>query len=206
MTVKGAVMELRAVGGRPVLVGHDGTDEREVDPGNLALDRSLSEALQEWASVASAVQRSTDAGPAVAVVSRRGRQLAAQLAEIMGQPVSYADPLTGEVLVLPPPEYDDRSEDVPPDGPVSPAEPVPWLSGLTVSAFIFVLVFVAVLTLAVTLAGTNPLLAVASDVVVTAGLLPSVWLVRQTPIWRWIALGVAAAIAAGWLALPLILL
>ncbi|MFL6143131.1 MAG: DUF2537 domain-containing protein [Labedaea sp.] len=206
MTVKGAMLELRAVDGRPVLVG--GTDEREVDPGNLALDRSLSEALQEWAAVASAVRRSTDAGPAVAVVSRRGRQLAAQLAEFMGVPVSYADPLTGEVVVLEPAEPGGGVGEAAagPTEPAALAEPVPWLSGLTVSAFIFVLVFVAVLTLAVTLAATNPLLAVASNVVVTAGLLPSVWLVRQTPIWRWIALGVAAAIAGGWLALPLILL
>jgi hypothetical protein len=205
-------MELRAVGERAVLVGHDGTAEREVDPATLALDADLAEALHEWAKVASAVRRSSpssdDAGPAASVISRRGLQLAARLAESMGRPVSYLDPLTGEVTVVDPPVEEDAEDEPAPAPDRWPAEPTgepsPWLTGLTVSAFIFVLVLFAVLTLAVTLGATNPLLAVASNVVVTAGLLPSVWLVRQTPIWRWIAYGVAAAIAVGWLALPFI--
>jgi uncharacterized protein DUF2537 len=199
-------MELRAVGERAVLVGHDGSAEREVDPGNLALDGDLSEALHEWARVAAAVQRSAgSAGAAAAVVSRRGLQLATRLAAIMGGPVGYVDPVTGEVSVVGPPSEDGE----PARGswtPELPAEPVPWLSGLTVSVFILMLVLFAVLTLAITLGATSPLLAVGSNVVVSAGLLPSVWLVRHTPIWRWIALGVAAAIGIGWLALPFILL
>jgi len=196
-------MELRAVGERAVLVGHDGSAEREVDPGNLALEGDLPEALHEWARVSAAVLRSAgSAGAAAAVISRRGRQLAARLAEIMGVPVGYANPLTGELTVVDPPSDDARK----PWTPALPAEPVPWLSGLAVSAFIFVLVLFAVLTLAVTLAATNPLLAVGSNVVVTAGLGPSVWLVRHTPIWRWIALGVAAAVGIAWIALPFILL
>lgn len=218
-------MQLRAVGERAVLVGPSdvaGAAEREVDPGNLALDAELSEALHEWARVAAAVRRSAggEGEAASTVVSRRGMQLAARLAASMGMPVGYVDPLTGEVSVVDPPEEEPRPSQRParaarpeskraashrapePAG----AEPVPWLTGLTVSAFSFVLVLVAVLTLAVTLAATNPLLAIASDVVVTVGLLPSVWLVRHTPIWRWIGFGVAAAIAAGWLALPFLLL
>jgi hypothetical protein len=195
-------MELRAVGERAVLVGHDGEAEREVDPGNLALERDLSEALHEWAKVASAVARSSTEGPAGAVVSRRGRQLAIRLAASMGTSVSYIDPLTGEATVIDPPE-----KTASPERPAAPEdEPVPWLTGLTVSAFVFVLILVAVLTLAVTLADTNALLAIASNVVVTAGLLPSVWLIRHTPIWRWIALGISLGIAIGWLALPFILL
>lgn len=199
-------MELRAVGERAVLVGHDGSAEREVDPDNLALDADLSEALHEWARVASAVARSTpdNPGPAGAVVTRRGLQLATRLAALMGVAVGYVDPLTGEVSVVDPPEDEEPEAKPRPADP--PAEPAPWLTGLTVSAFMFVLVLFAVLTLAITLAETNPLLAVASNVVVSSGLLPSVWLVRQTPIWRWIAFGVAAAIAVGWLALPFILL
>lgn len=202
-------MELRAVGERAVLVGHDGSTEREVDPGNLALDGDLSEALHEWARVAAAVLRSAGtAGAAGAVVSRRGLQLATRLAATMGMPVGYEDPLTGEVSVVDPPAPDaDRRPGARQTWtPRLPAEPAPWLTGLTVSAFIFVLVLFAVLTLAVTLSATNPLLAVASNVVVTAGLGPSVWLVRHTPIWRWIALGVAAAIGIAWIALPFILL
>jgi hypothetical protein len=199
-------MELRAVGERAVLVGHDGQGEREVDPGNLALERDLSEALHEWAKVASAVARSStdEPGAAGAVVSRRGRQLASRLAASMGVPVSFVDPLTGEATVVEPPAEpasEPRPAPVTADG-----EPIPWLPGLTVSAFVFVLILVAVLTLAVTLGATNPLLAIASNVVVTAGLLPSVWLIRNTPIWRWVGFGIAAGIAVGWLALPFILL
>jgi Protein of unknown function (DUF2537) len=209
MTVQDAGLQLRAVGERAVLVGHDGRAEREVDPGNLALDGELAEALHEWARVASAVQRAATGGSAAgAVVSHRGRQLAGRLAAAMGRPVGYVDPVTGDVTVIEPPE------EVPTEGPPArrPAaasalpEPVPWLTGLTVSAFVFVLVLFAMLTLANTLAATNSLLAIASNVVVTAGLLPSVWLVRHTPIWRWIALGVAGAIGIAWLALPFMVL
>jgi hypothetical protein len=122
----------------------------------------------------------------------------------MGIPVGYVDPLTDEVSIVDPPDDAEPADEAERAAP--PAEPVPWLTGLAVSAFIFVLVVFAVLTLAKTLAGTNPLLSVVSNIVVTAGMGPSVWLVRRTPIWRWIALGVAAAIAVGWLALPFILL
>jgi hypothetical protein len=202
MNTEMAGMQLRAVNERAVLVGHDGAVEREVDPGNLALDGELSAALHEWAKVASAIQRSSEPGGAgAAVISRRGLQLAGRVAAVMGIPVGYVDPITGEVEMVEPPE----GEDPPPARPAPEPEPVPWLPGLTASAFIFVLVMFAVLTLASTLAVTNPLLAIASNVVVTIGMLPSVWLVRRTPIWRWIALGVAAAIAVGWLALPFML-
>ena len=135
------------------------------------------------------------------MISRRGLQLAERLAASMGVPVGYEDPLTGEVSIVDPPEGEPD-----PPAPREEPEPVPWLTGLTVSAFVFVLVMFAVLTLAITLAATNPLLAIASNVVVTAGMLPSVWLVRRTPIWRWISLGVAVAIGVGWLALPFIVL
>ncbi|HET9139612.1 MAG TPA: DUF2537 domain-containing protein [Actinophytocola sp.] len=194
-------MQLRAVGERAVLVGGD--DEAEVDPGRLALAGDLSEALHEWARVAQAVRRSNPDGGAAAgaVVNRRGIQLAARLAASLGMPVGYVDPLTGEVSVVEPPEPPRR-----PQPPAPPDEPVPWPTGLTVSAFVFMVVFYAVLTLAITLNATQPLLAVGSTVVITVGLLPSVWLVRRTPIWRWVALGVAAAIATGWLALPFVIL
>jgi hypothetical protein len=201
MNTRIAELRLRAVNERAVLVGHDGEAEREVDPDNLALDGELSEALHEWAKVATAIQRGTEPGGAgAAVIARRGLQLAGRLAAVMGVPVGYVDPVTGEVEMVEPPEEE------PPPAPPREPESVPWLPGLTVSAFIFVLVMFAVLTLATTLAVTNPLLAIASNVVVTIGMLPSVWLVRRTPIWRWIALGVASAIAVGWLALPFILL
>jgi hypothetical protein len=195
-------MELRAVGERAVLVGHDGVSEREVDPGNLALDTDLSEALHEWARVASAVQRSNPDGAGSAVVSRRGLQLASRLAATMHMPVGYVDPLTGELSVVDPPEPEPPAQR--PQGAQTP-ESVPWLTGLTVTGFAFLVVLFAILTLSTTLAATRPILALGAQIVVTAGLLPSVWLVRQTPIWRWIGFGVAGAIVLGWVALPFIL-
>ncbi|HEU5475458.1 MAG TPA: DUF2537 domain-containing protein [Actinophytocola sp.] len=192
-------MRLRVLDERAVLVARDGDTEHEVDPGALALAGDLPEALREWARVASAVARSTPDGAAGDVVTRRGLQLAGRLAASIGAPVGYVDPVTGaESIVDPPVEPEPRP------APAASAEPVPWPTGLTVSAFVFALVFYAVLTLASTLAATNPLLAIGSNVVVTVGLAPSIWLVRRTPIWRWVAFGVAAAIGAGWLALPFI--
>jgi hypothetical protein len=194
-------MQLRAVGERAVLVGGDG--EHEVDPGRLALAGDLPEALHEWARVAQAVVRSNpDGGQAAgSVINRRGIQLAARVAASMGVPVSYVNPLTGEVSVVEPPARPIRA----PAGRAAEVEPVPWPTGLTVAAFVFLVVVYAVLTLAITLAATLPLLAIGSNLVITVGLLPSVWLVRRTPIWRWVALGVAAGIGVGWLALPFIL-
>lgn len=215
-------MQLRASGERAVLVGQEGETEREVDPRRLPLGAELTDALHEWARVASAVRRSspgpehvTDepadesadaddvhatAGMAGAVVTRRGLQLASRVAATMGVPVGYLDPLSGEESVVEPPVRRLRSR------PAPPPEPVPWLTGLTVSAASLVMLLFTMVTLAATLAETNVLLAIGSNVVVTGGLLPSVWLVRRQPVWRWVALGVAVALVLAWLALPFILL
>ncbi|HEV7653021.1 MAG TPA: DUF2537 domain-containing protein [Actinophytocola sp.] len=204
---RGVAVQLRANGERAVLVGRDamadGAAEREVDPRRLPLGIELTDALHEWARVASAVQRSeTDANEAAgAVVTRRGRQLAGRIAASMGVPVGYLDPLSGEESVIEPPEQRHQRA-----RPVYPSEPVPWLTGLTVSAASLGLLVITMVTLAATLAETNVLLAIGSNVVVTGGLLPSVWLVRRQPIWRWVALGVVVALVLGWLALPFIVL
>jgi hypothetical protein len=199
---EGVAVQLRANGERAVLVGYDGAAEQEVDPRRLPLGADLTDALHEWARVASAVGRSaTDANEAAgAVVTRRGRQLAARIAVSMGVPVGYLDPLSGEETVIEPPAREQRAR------PVHPAEPTPWLTGLAVSAASLGLLAITMVTLAATLAETNVLLAIGSNVVVTAGLLPSVWLVRRQPIWRWVALGVVVALVLGWLALPFIVL
>lgn len=195
-------MQLRASGERAVLVGNDGATEQEVDPRRLPLGIELTDALHEWARVASAVQRSeTDSNEAAgAVVTRRGLQLAGRIAASMGVPVGYLDPLSGQEAVIEPPARPQRER------PAYPPEPVPWLTGLTVSAASLGLLMITMVTLASTLAETNVLLALGSNIVVTAGLLPSVWLVRRQPIWRWVALGVAVALVLGWLALPFIIL
>jgi hypothetical protein len=199
-------VQLRANGERAVLVGMDvtadGVAEREVDPRRLPLGIELTDALHEWARVASAVRRGTPDGNEAAgtVVTRRGLQLAARVAASMGTPVRYLDPLSGEESVVEPPESARRAR------PVHPPEPVPWLTGLTVAAATLGLLLITMVTLASTLAETNVLLALGSNIVVTGGLLPSVWLVRRQPVWRWVALGVAVALVLGWLALPFIVL
>jgi hypothetical protein len=203
--VRGAAVQLRANGERAVLVGYDGVDEREVDPRRLPLGGELTDALHEWARVAAAVGRSVpdateEAGAAGAVVTRRGLQLAARVAASMGVPVGYLDPLSGAESVVEPPETTPRRR------PAHPPEPVPWLTGLTVSAACFALLAITMITLASKLAETNVLLAVGANVVVTAGLLPSVWLIRRQLIWRWVALGATVALVLGWLALPFIVL
>ena len=189
-------MELRVIDERAVLAGYDGTREREVDLATLALDRELLDALQEWAHVVTAVLKIHELGDrttAATVVSRRGLQLTARVAAEMRRPILYRDPLTGETSRVDPPY-------VPPAGPrARSTEPTPWATGLAVSVLSGVVVLIAVLALAWTLAETNVWLAAGAEIVVTAGLLPSVWLARFTPIWRWVAFGVAGAIALSWI-------
>jgi hypothetical protein len=191
-------IQLRANGERAVLVGDDGIAVTE--PGRLPLGTELTDALHEWAKVAAAVGRAEPGAAAGAVVSRRGLQLAGRVATSLGVVVRYVDPLSGAESVVEPVV---RPE--PPRAPPRPREPVPWLTGLTVSAASAVLVVVTVVTLAVTLAETYSLLALASNVVVTAGLLPSLWLIHRQPIWRWVAYGVAVGIGVAWLALPFVI-
>jgi uncharacterized protein DUF2537 len=198
-------VQLRASGERAVLVGREasagGFAEREVDPRRLPLGVELTDALHEWARVVSAVRRSApeENQAAGAVVSRRGLQLATRVAASMGVPVGYVDPLSGKESVVEPPPRPVRRVAYPP-------EPTPWLTGLTVAAASLAVLAIAMVTLATTLAETNVLLAIAANVVITAGLLPSVWLVRRQPIWRWVAMGAAVALVLGWLALPFIVL
>ncbi|SFP46293.1 Protein of unknown function [Amycolatopsis arida] len=178
-------MELRVQGERAVLSGAVRSTGRR-------LDRELVEALHEWARVAAAVRRS-GAGPdveAAAVVSRRGRQLAARVATALGQPVRYRDPVT------------DRPSTVPPaaGGTAGSPEPTPWATGLVVAGFAGVVVVVAVLALAHTLAAsTSGWVAIVATAVVTAGMAPSLWLARGLPVVRWIVLGATAGVALSWI-------
>jgi hypothetical protein len=191
-------IQLRANGDRAVLV--DGDGEAVTDPDRLPLGTELTDALHEWAKVAAAVGRAEPGTAAGAVVSRRGLQLAGRVATSLGVAVRYVDPLSGDESVVEP-----VSLPKPPARLAHPPEPTPWLTGLTVSAASLALTVVTVVTLAATLAETYSLLALASNVVVTAGLVPSLWLVHRQPIWRWVAYGVAAGIGLAWLALPFVL-
>ncbi|KAA9150574.1 DUF2537 domain-containing protein [Amycolatopsis acidicola] len=198
-------MELRVRGERAVLKGHGDAYTREIDPHTLALGVELADALHEWARVAAAVRRSAEngePGEAAGVVSRRGHQLAARVATVMGTPVHYVDPVTEEesvVAPLPPepaaPTFASRLF-----GPVEMGdEPTPWGTGLVVSAFVAIVVITAMLALAITLAAeTAGWLVLLASAVVTAGLAPSLWLARRLPIVRWIALGAAAGCVLAW--------
>jgi hypothetical protein len=191
-------VELHTNGERAVLIG---ADSEAVDPGRLAIPADLATALHEWAQVVAAMQRSDapEDPTAAVVVSRRGRQLADRVSAALGTTVRYHDPLTGEVLVV-------DATSVPPVPDPPEPEPVPWLTGLTVSALVALVTLAAVVTLAITLGETSALLAIGANVVVTAGLAPSVWLARKVLIWRWVALGVAAGLTLGWISLIVVLI
>lgn len=177
-------MELRARDGRAVLVPWGSA--AEVRPEALRLPDGLATDLHEWARVAGAVRRAGAAGGgAGTLVSRRGRQLAEQLAAGTGGPVGYADPVRGGIEIL------------------LPGEPTPWATGLAVSALVAVLAAVAVLALSTGLAGVSRWLAVLGNLLVAAGLTPSLWLARSMPAWRWVAFGVAAGVPLAWVALLL---
>jgi hypothetical protein len=193
-------IQLRANGDRAVLV--DGDSEAVTEPGRLPLGTELTDALHEWAAVAAAVARAEPGAAAGAVVARRGLQLAGRVATSLGVAVRYVDPLSGDESVVEPLRSPARPRRT---RPQKPPEPVPWLSGLTVSGASLALTVITVVTLAATLAETYSLLALASNVVVTAGILPSLWLIHRQPIWRWVAYGVAAGLGISWLALPFVL-
>ncbi|MEU9692007.1 DUF2537 domain-containing protein [Amycolatopsis japonica] len=193
-------MELRIREGRAVLAGPGGESAREVDPHSLAIGSDLAQALHEWARVASAVGSSGT--EAASVVSQRGRQLAQRVAATMGTSVRFVDPVSGDGVIIDPPTPAPRSELARRlFGTPDPAgEPTPWLTGLTVSAFVAAVVVVAMLALANTLAReTNGWLALLASAVVTAGITPSLWLARRVPIVRWASFGAAAGIVIAWI-------
>lgn len=190
--------------------------EAEVDPHNLALGADLADALHEWARVADAVYRNgnADGTAAATLISRRGRQLAGRIAAVMGRPVSYVDPLTGEIAEIDVPEREPEPVDEGQSRLWSPTpetsrvakhttadEPTPWTTGLTVSFCIAVLMGIVVITLSLALGAANRWLPLIANVVIAVGLAPSVWLARRALVWRWIAFGVVVGIVVAWIAL-----
>ena len=209
-------MQLRARDGRALLAGEvgdagdqDGAGaQREVDPHSLALGADLADALHEWARVADAVHRNGQAdGSAARLISRRGQQLAGRVAAVMGRPVSYADPLTGEITEVGLPS----AESSPPESVVRRAprhlrhqatgEATPWATGLTVTFVTGVLMLIVVVMLSLALGAANRWLPLIANVVIAVGLAPSVWLARHAPVWRWVAYGVVGGIVLAWIAL-----
>jgi hypothetical protein len=206
------LVQLRARDGRALVAGEPGDDpvRAEVDPHNLALGADLADALHEWARVADAVHRNGQPGESAAarLISRRGRQLAARLAAAMGSPVSYADPLTGEVTEVDVPDQDEDERHTAAEWPIRDTarhrvveEPTPWATGLTVSFITAVLIMIVVVTLSLALGQANRWLPLIANVVIALGLAPSVWLARRAPVWRWVAFGVIGGIVVAWIAL-----
>ena len=207
------IVQLHARAGKAVLVGHDGTQLREVDPRSLALPSDLTAALHEWAEVARALvpnDHQPVGGTAGDLVTRRGRQLAGRLATELGLPIDYADPVTGRMVevgpaVLAEPPAEPVEDDVVVED-FPRREPTPWATGLTVAIVVAAMITVAVTTLSFALAQASLWLAVIANVVIIGGLSPSVWLARDVPVWRWVALGVTSGLGIAWIALLLSLL
>ncbi len=80
-------------------------------------------------------------------------------------------------------------------------EPTPWSTGLAVSGAVAVIVGIALLRLSQGLQPNWHGIVALVNLLVAAGLAPSIWLARTTPVWRWIAYGAAAGIVLTWLAL-----
>ena len=77
-------------------------------------------------------------------------------------------------------------------------EPVPWGPGLTVAGFTLILVASAVYVLSSGLSD-RPIVGIAVNLLVAAGLGPALWLSRGLPVLRWIAAGAVAGVLAAWL-------
>lgn len=83
-------------------------------------------------------------------------------------------------------------------------EPTPWAAGIAVSALVAVLATAGVYAFGAALAQVHWTLAVAVNLVAVGGAAPSAWRWRNTPVVRWILLGVAVGVVLGWIALLLV--
>ena len=138
---------------------------QERDTGDVRLTDDLRAALREWVTVAETVRRSGDAHE-LDLLRRRGRQLALRVADALGRPVEFVDPVSGEVESI-------RVEAPPrPALAPEPPGPIPWGPGLAVAAFFAVLVTVADVVLAGAFAGAFGLLWIPANLLVTAGMHP----------------------------------
>jgi hypothetical protein len=189
------------------------------DVGDVRLSDDLRSALHEWTEVAETVLRSGD-DREVDLLRRRGRQLASRVADTLGRPVDFVDPVSGvveSIRVGATTRAPTRATTRAPAGAASPAptpgstppespDPTPWGTGTAVAVFFAVLVALADIVLARAFAGAFGLLWLPANLLVTAGTTPSLWLAREVPFWRWPALGAAAGIAVAWIVMLLGLL
>jgi Protein of unknown function (DUF2537) len=171
--------------------------ERRV--GDPPLPAELEDALREWGALAHSMARYGIEEREL--LQHRGRRLAARVAEVLGRPVEYTDPVTGHVEAV-----DAVVTDPIPRLAADPAGPTPWATGLAVSGFFAVFVAVGDLALSRAFAEAFGLLWVPANLLVGIGLAPSLLLLRRLPFWRWPAFGTAAGLLAAWVVLLLELL
>lgn len=207
-------------GGPAVLGRRDARDVR--------LPADLRAALREWSEVADTVLRSGD-DHELDLLRRRGRQLASRVADVLGRPVEFVDPVSGAVESIRAgggrsangvatsnglaggsatnglTGADLAASSRQPLAP-EPSGPTPWGTGMAVAAFFAVLVAVADVVLTTAFGGAFGLLWVPANLLVTAGTMPSLWLAREVPFWRWPAFGAAAGLAVAWIVMLLGLL
>jgi len=79
-------------------------------------------------------------------------------------------------------------------------ETTPWGTGLTVSAFVAVVVAAAIVVLSLGMTRVHPLVSIGLNLVAVGGLAPTLWDWRNRPVRRWFVLGAAVGVAAGWTA------
>ncbi|WP_068165261.1 DUF2537 domain-containing protein [Rhodococcus phenolicus] len=82
----------------------------------------------------------------------------------------------------------------------------PWATGLALTAFALVATVVTVVAFGSVLTRVSPALALGVNVVAGAGVAPTLWVWSRVPLWRWVAVGVAAGVPVGWLMLLVALL
>jgi hypothetical protein len=90
--------------------------------------------------------------------------------------------------------------------PAEPPGPTPWATGLLIAAFVAVFVTLADVALCQAFAEAFGLLWIPANLLVGAGLAPSLWLLRRVPLWRWPALGATVGLGVSWVVLLLAML
>ena len=90
--------------------------------------------------------------------------------------------------------------------PPEPPGPTPWATGLLIAAFVAVFLTLADVALCRAFAEAFGLLWIPANLLVGAGLAPSLWLLRRTPLWRWPALGATVGLGVSWVVLLLAML
>ncbi|APU17661.1 MULTISPECIES: DUF2537 domain-containing protein [Actinoalloteichus] len=194
-------MELRVRTGRPVLSRRPASagEEERCPPDLSALPPGLRAALTEWAAVAESVADTEAAeGTLGSAVSDRGRRLAGLLATVTDSDVVYLDPIREVQVRIRPPDKRADSLARQARGRSACGESTPWATGLTVSAVVAIIVTITLTTVSVGWAETAALFAAGVNLVVVGGLVPAMWLLRRTPVWRWIVYGAAAGVLLSW--------